>query len=269
MKRVITSTGGLIGRVNGRDYTLLRDALPRIEADGVEFMLYESWYGEIGRLTDCLTSIPVKYTGLHVEKSLGEKLTAGQFDEAERLFNVNCTLARDLGAGHLVLHLWNGLSSDSAIENNFCGYAHLKRMADEAGLELTVENVVCNRQDPLTHMRELLRRYPDIRFTYDTKMAHFHRQEEAFYAPECREIWNRVSRLHVNDHRGAKGDFSSLRTLQLGDGEVDLERFFDHLRSVRFDGDMVCEAVAWDEQGGIHPETMNRSMRFIRERLNW
>lgn len=269
MKHVITSTGGLIGRVNGRDYTLLKQALPRIEADGVEFMLYDSWYGEIDRLTDCLTSIPVKYLGLHAEKSVGEKLTAGLVDEAERLMRINCELARNLGAPYMVLHLWNGLSSDSAIENNYSNYGILQRIAGEYGICLSVENVVCNRQDPLTHMRELMRRYPDIQFTYDTKMTHFHRQEEEFYAPECRDVWRHVTHLHVNDHRGAKGDFSSLRTLQLGDGEVDLERFFDHLRTVRFDGDLVCEAVAWDEQGGIHPEIMNRSMRFIRDRLNW
>lgn len=269
MKRVITSTGGLIGRVNGRDYTLLRDALPRIEADGVEFMLYESWYGEIGRLTDCLTSIPVKYTGLHAEKSLGVRLTEGNFDEAERIFDINCQLAKNIGAEHIVIHLWDGVSSDSHMENNISGFASLQRMADSYGIPLSVENVVCNRQDPFTHLKELLRVYPDIQFTYDTKMTHFHRLEEKFYGKEGQDVWNHVTHLHVNDHRGAKGDFSSLRTLQLGDGEVDLERFFDHLRSVRFDGDLVCEAVAWDEQGGIHPEIMNRSMRFIRDRLNW
>lgn len=269
MKRVITSTGGLIGRVNGRDYTLLKSALPAIEADGVEFMLYDSWYGEIGRLTDCLTSIPVRYTGLHAEKSLGVKLTEGNFGEAERLFDINCRLAKDIKAEHIVIHLWDGVSSDSHIENNISGFARLKRMADEYGIPLSVENVVCNRQDPFTHLRELLLVYPDIQFTYDTKMAHFHRQEETFYGEEGREVWSHVTHLHVNDHAGEYMDFSSLRTLQLGDGEVDLERFFEHLRSTRYDGDMVCEAVAWDENGVIRPELMNRSMRFIREHIDW
>ncbi len=264
MKRVITSTGGLIGWPNKRDYTLLKDCLPRIRADGVEFMLYDTWYPEMDRLTDTLLSIPVKYTGLHVEKSIGEYITEGNYDEAKRLFQINCDFARKLGCEHMVLHLWNGLPSDSHMENNIAYYATLKKMAEDTGIPLSVENVLCNCHEPIQHMFALLERYPDIIFTFDTKMAQFHRQMDRMMSPECAPLWPHIRHLHINDYNGGYLDFSQIRTLHIGDGEIDFDRFFAFLKQVDYDGDLVVEAVTWDENGVIHPEKMNITLDKIR-----
>ena len=41
MNRILCSTGALIGRPNGRDYTLLNECAKRLDCDGFEFMIRE------------------------------------------------------------------------------------------------------------------------------------------------------------------------------------------------------------------------------------
>ena len=176
MNRVLCSTGAIITRKNNRDYNLLREIVPSIRCDGLEFMMYESWYeGHIEALKQTLAdySVPV----FHMTKHIGEWVSLGQKEEAVSLFREDCELAAAIGSELLVLHLWSGQASDQHIERNIAAYPVLREIAEGYGLLLTVENVVCNTRDPMTHMRALAEKYPDIAFTFDTKMAAFHRQE--------------------------------------------------------------------------------------------
>ena len=45
MNRIICSTGCLLGRPNGRDFYLLKDLVPRLRCDGLELLMYDTWYG--------------------------------------------------------------------------------------------------------------------------------------------------------------------------------------------------------------------------------
>ena len=56
----------------------------------------------------------------------------------------------------MVLHLWNGVISDSHFENNLKAWPDLNEAAEKHGLTLLVENVVCH-QDPMSHWVELYR----------------------------------------------------------------------------------------------------------------
>ena len=47
MNRILCSTGALIGRPNGRDYRLLKQCARELECDGFEFLMYNTWHGEI------------------------------------------------------------------------------------------------------------------------------------------------------------------------------------------------------------------------------
>ena len=173
MNRVLCSTGAIITRRNNRDYKLLRTIVPQLACDGLEFMMYESWYeGHIEALKQTLAgySVPV----FHMTKHIGEHISLGNLADGVALFRADCELAADIGAQLLVLHLWSGQASDQHIERNIAAYPVLRAIAEEYGILLTVENVLCNTLDPLTHMRALADVYPDIAFTFDTKMAAFH-----------------------------------------------------------------------------------------------
>lgn len=273
MHRVLCSTGALLGVPNGRNYYLLPECAERLRCDGYEFMLYSAWYDQLDRLSALLSRLRLPVYVYHCEKHIGEAISRngpGDWEEAARLFEINCQMAVFLGARRMVMHLWDGMTSDQHIENNLRAYPLLLARARRHGLELMVENVVCNQRDPLTHWRELLRLYPQAAFTLDTKMAAFHQQLEEYYAPENRFLWTEghIRHLHVNDYAGGYMDWVRLKTLHIGQGQIDFARFFDFVREVGYDGDYTVEATSFLPDGVIHFNELNRTLQYIREHIN-
>ena len=264
MSRILCSTGAILTRRNDRDYNLLPAIVPQMHCDGIEFMMYQSWYeGHVESLKRVLAdySVPV----FHMTKHIGEHVSLGELAEAIALFRADCELAEAIRAELLVLHLWSGRASDQHIERNIAAYPVLRAIAEEYGLLLTVENVLCNTRDPMTHMRALAEAYPDIAFTWDTKMAAFHSQEEALYAPENAWLWPHIRHFHVNDYAGGHMDWANMSVRQLGQGYIDFDKFFAFVRKSGYQGDFTCEATAVREDGSIRYEEMNHSLDWIRK----
>ena len=61
-------------------------------------------------------------------------------------------------------------------------------MSDKAGIELLVENVICNTNSPLYNMDLVAKHYSDAGFVYDTKMAEFHDQTMKLFSTEYEYI---------------------------------------------------------------------------------
>lgn len=264
MSEILCSTGALLGRANGRDYRLLPTLARELRCDGFELMLYAAWYPEMDTLVRTLQPFKLLIPVIHCEKSIGERISDGQSDEALRLFEVNCRTAQALGADRLVLHLWGGLPSDQHFERNMAVYPQLAAVAKAYGLSLLVENVVCNKCNPLTRCTELAQAYPDIRFVYDTKMAAFHQQEDRLYDPDCAWLARHICHCHVNDYAGGYMDWAHLHTLPMGQGHVNFERFFRHLQHVGYTGDFTVESSAFDHQGHVDTAMLNRQFALIR-----
>ena len=272
MNRILCSTGAMIGRPNGRDYHLLERFCPRLECDGFEFILYGCWYGETEELQSFLTGLRLNIPVMHCEKTLSELITRGgeeNLREAFRLFEINCGTAQRIGARKLVMHLWNGPISDSHFEHNLRAYPELRERAERYDLELLVENVVC-RQDPMAHWVELYRRYPDIRFVFDTKMADFHGQMELLYLPEYAWLWreDHIRHYHVNDYGGARMDWNDLKVLPLGKGHIDFDRFFAFVRQTGYQGDFTLEGTGFDAHGQVNLDMLNAEFALARDYLN-
>ncbi len=266
MNRILCSTGGIIGRPNGRDITLLKECARNLECDGFEFMMYGTWYEKIDEVRAFVRSVGAPTPVFHVEKQVGNLISRngeGDTQTALELFDINCALARDLGAEKLVLHLWGGIDSDKDIRHNIDCYKELLPMAESRGLKLTVENVVCNHLDPMTHLNTLVSEFPDISFTFDTKMSQFHNQTEQLYENEA--VFNRIKHFHVNDYGGGYMDWSSLKTLHLGAGNVDFDAFFSFVKKIGYQGDFTVEATSFDENGVIDFASLNADFRRIRE----
>lgn len=264
MSSVLCSTGAIITRRNNRDYTQLHTIIPQMKCDGIEFMMYQSWYeGHVEALKQTLAdfSVPV----FHMTKQIGEWVSLGQMEDAVPLFRADCELASAIHAKLLVLHLWSGRASDQHIERNIAAYPVLRDIAESCGLLLTVENVVCNQRDPMTHLRALADKYPDIAFTFDTKMAAFHSQLEELYKPENAWLWPHIRHFHVNDYAGGHMDWANLSVRQLGKGHIDFDRFFAFVRQIGYTGDFTCEATAVNEDGSIRYDEMNASLERIRK----
>lgn len=161
---ILCSTGALIGKGNHRDYHILEKLAGKLACDGYEFMMYSSWYGEWERLADDLEGLGLYMPVLHCDKRIGEAVSQGEdvaeeSSEAMEKFRVNCALARRIGAKALVLHLWGGMASDQHFDNNMRAYPRLRDVAEGYGLDLLVENVVCNREKPMKHLVRLAEVY--------------------------------------------------------------------------------------------------------------
>lgn len=269
MAKILCSTGTMIGRPNGRDYRLIGKYAKELYCDGFEFMMYSTWYDVVEELTEYLKSLGLYIPVVHVQKGIGEKISIGgqeNFEEAYRLFEINCKLASEIGANKLVMHLWDGRPSDQQFDNNVQAYPVLRNIAEKYELDLLVENVVCNQQDPLTHMCELKDKYPDIHYIFDTKMAAFHSQLDKLYDPEYAWLWKdgHIRHYHVNDYGGGHMDWANLRTLPIGKGHIDFERFFDYIHEIGYDDTFTVEATAFGETGVVDVDMLNDQFGQIR-----
>lgn len=270
MCKILCSTGALIGKPNNRDYRLLETLSKQLLCDGFEFMMYSSWYEEADEIIDLLKSIGLYIPVMHCEKHIGELVSKGEFDEAFRRFEINCHIAKKIGAGRIVTHLWDGITSDAHFQNNIEAYSVLREIADKHNVKLLIENVVCNHEDPMKRWCELKEKYPDISFVFDTKMAAFHSQLELLYEEEYRWLWsdNHICHYHVNDYAGGHKEWGKLRTLPIGEGHVDFGRFFEFIHKIGYKDTFTVEATAFDGSGVVDVEMLNKQFAFIRNAVN-
>lgn len=258
MNRILCSTGALITRRNGRNHRLLPGFADKLIFDGFELMIYQSWYGCFDIIED-IARMELVIPTVHCEKEIGELVSSGNSEAFDR-FEFDCKAAERVGAKLLVLHLWNGLVSDSNFSENLPAYECLRNIAWKYGLLLSVENVVCNVSAPMERLLELEAEYPDISFTFDTKMAQFHGELERIYDEG---FWKKhIRHLHINDYGGGVKDWSALKTLHIGSGNVDFDNFFDFVRKMGYDGDFTVEATSVSPEGLVDIDKLN--MDFLK-----
>lgn len=268
--KILCSTGALIGQPNQRDYRLLERFNEELTCDGFEFMMYSSWYEEMEDMISYLKGLALYIPVVHCEKHIGQSISAGTEEDlahAFDLFEKNCHLAKELGAEKLVLHLWDGRISDSNFSSNLCHCGKLVEMARGYGLDLMIENVVCNVKDPMTRWCQLVEQYPEIHLIFDTKMAAFHGQLELLYEKEYEWLWKdgHIRHYHVNDYGGGIMDWANLKTLPIGSGHIDFDRFFDFIKSTGYKEMFTVEATAFDKEGNVDTRMLNDCFDKIRK----
>lgn len=266
MHRLLCSTGALLGRANGRDYRLLPGFAQRLHCDGLELMFYDSWYGQEAFILDVLNALALPIVTFHAEKNICQQLlcpeTARQgFDH----FQSNCRLAHKAGAEKIVFHLWDGHMNDEQICSMFSHLPMLDRIAKESNLLFTAENIVCSANDPLFYLQKIHEAYPDIAFTYDTKMAAFHFRQDALYAPEAEKLLPAIRHFHINDYLGGYMEWAKFKTLHPGEGQVCFEKLFSFLRTIAYRDDFTTEATSFNQQGIVDIEKLNRTLETLRQ----
>ena len=270
MSKILCSTGALIGKPNNRDYKLLEPLSQNLSCDGFEFMMYNSWYDKADNIAEYLQEIGIIVPVMHCEKHIGETLSKNETKEALRLFKINCVLADKIHAKKLVIHLWDGITSDMNFHNNLEAYKYLSDISNNYGIELLVENVVCNRENPMKHWCELAERYPGIHFVFDTKMASFHQQIDLLYKEEYSWLWKdgHIRHYHINDYAGGYMDWNQLCTLPVGEGNIDFDAFFSFIHKIQYNGTFTVEATAFNKKGEVETDMLNRCFGYIRKHLD-
>lgn len=269
MKEILCSTGAIIGKANNRNHKLLNEYAKKLKCDGFEFMMYSSWYENVDMIVSDIVKMSLNIPVVHCEKRIGEKISRsekGDLEEAIKLFEINCQVASNINAHKLVIHLWDGIPSDQNIRNNITAYKLLNDITNKYGLTLMVENVVCNKDNPMLHFCELYNEFSDVSFTFDTKMAAFHEQLFTVFTEEWSWLWKgkHIQHLHINDYNGGYKDWQNLKTLHIGDGKIDFDEFFRYLQSEKYDGDYTIEATSFKQTGDVDIDKLNNSIQLIR-----
>lgn len=274
MSKILCSTGALLGGAKGRDYRQLKELSEQLTCDGLELMIYPMWYEEVKELVSFFKEMNFYIPVVHAEKTIGEKISEGgeeALQDALNRFEINCSIAKSIGAGQMVLHLWSGRASDQQFENNLQAYPKFLEVTEKYGIELLIENVVCNKENPMKHLRELAEQYPRIRFVFDTKMAAFHEELELLYEEQYDWLWKNghIRHYHVNDYGGGYMDWTSLlgNVLPVGKGHIDFERFFAFMKKTGYDGTYTLEATAFNKDGVVDVKMLNEQFARVREYL--
>jgi len=288
MNKILCSSGAIIGKANNNDYTLLKEYAPKLDCDGFEFMMSSSWYQILDDVIAAVKSYGLNIPVIHSQKSLGEALCGmttiftetgfhdhvmtededkEAYSQGTERFKLNLKLAVELGAEKMVLHLWNGTVSDRNIEKNVERYGEWKSLADKAGIELLVENVICNTNSPLYNMNLVAKEYPDAGFVYDTKMAEFHNETMKLFSPEYEYIVKegRIRHLHINDYGSGYMDWAHMQVLPIGAGHIDFDSFFKKMGEYGYTGDYTVESTALAKDGTVDFDMLNECFRKIRE----
>ncbi|MDE7183318.1 MAG: sugar phosphate isomerase/epimerase, partial [Lachnospiraceae bacterium] len=186
---------------------------------------------------------------------------------AYETFEQNCYLSKSIGADKMVIHLWDGRTSDTAIENNLDHYAVLDQTAQNYDIDLCVENVVCTTDNPIKHFCALRQRYPKIHFVFDTKMAAFHHQLELLYNKEYEWLWKNehICHYHLNDYAGGYMDWRHLQSLPVGKGAIDFDAFFAFMKKIGYQHTYTVEAAAVQPDNTVDVNLLNEQFQRIQD----
>ena len=266
--KILCSTGVIIQN-HSVNYPNLCRIGNNVECDGIELMFSQGWYGIEEQVLSVCKSSSLFFASIHMDKQIGEMISRNENDDYDRAFEyfeINCKMAKNLGIPLAVLHLWGGPPSDKHIELNLEAFSHLYDVAQNYGITLTIEGVVCNQQDPLTHMRRLCSLFPDkIKFTLDTRQMEFHGLLEQAMACDC--LWEnkRMAHVHISDYSGEYMQWTNLKNiLHPGEGHIDFDSFFGSLKKRGYDGMITLESKGF-YNGELDLERVNRSLRQLRE----
>jgi sugar phosphate isomerase/epimerase len=219
---------------------------------GLELSIYRDWDEGVIELLDGLAVVTA-----HAEKTIGATLS-GEEPAFDR-FELSCRIAAGLGAGLVVLHLWELPDGDRYLERNLDRLPRLLDIAEEQGVVLTVETIPCSIGTPIENVERACERDDRCRVTLDTEFLALHGQLGL-----AAGLGDRIAHVHAKDFdpdRWAASPRPWNRYLIPGEGTVDVDAF---LGSLPFDGTVTLEASAVREDGGIDEERLQSCLRWLR-----
>ena len=248
---ILLSSGCIHNKKTGCNIQLLRECMMRLPISGIELMIMRRWYDDLSRINEELLKLDIPIPIVHIEKSVGEKLSRGDNDAAIQAFERNTTIARSVNAKKVVLHLWHGPGSDRNLQNNILQLSKLRTIAINAGVELLVENIPCENVDEIGLLIEISTQYPEQEFVFDTKNAAFcdniHENKLQYLFSETL-----ISHIHLNDYCGEPRKWENVRNYKLpGDGDIDFNMIFRKLNSNSYQGQFTIEAPITNHEGEI------------------
>jgi sugar phosphate isomerase/epimerase len=270
MNEVFVSTGTVMDRSTGYDYSVIKTILPSIcektGADGIEYLIMPPLYPVIDDVRRTIKDSGLFCPIIHAEKEIGILLSCCSEDDAEeaiRRWEINCREAQLLSARRIVLHLWGADESDSHFEYNVSFLPKIIEIANKFGVRPLIENIPCTRADPLTRWRQIAGY--DVDFIYDVRFGRLHGQNEAIEKSELMAD-GRITHIHISDFGGDVGDFSRIRpVLHPGEGTVDFSALWHALSDAHYKGSFTLESPADFSVRPIDTKILTHSLSYLRQ----
>jgi sugar phosphate isomerase/epimerase len=266
---VLCSTGAVTRNPRWTDHSSILRHGPSLDADGLELVVYAAWYPQLELVAGALRTSGLLFPVVHAEKTIGAALAsenAGEVDGALERLEANCRLARTLGAGTLVFHLWELPQGDRLLERNLGHLAACADLAAAHGLVLALETIPCSVGSPLENVRRAVEREPRCGVTLDTEFLALHDQLGS--VREAGWLWEPglVRHVHVKDYDGElRSPDGRRRYLFPGDGSLDLDGFLAGIAEQGFRGTVTLEASALDDDTGhVDLERLAPALRWLR-----
>ncbi len=283
MRKLFTSTGTMVARLNNYDYpralreisSLYDDGL----CDGLELMMLVHYYDKVDAVIGEVRASGVPAEVIHCEKEIGTMLSDagklqadGDRDGAERLssnalelFRRNCTFAERLMIPRMVLHLWGGLASDTHIDYNISKLSELEAIAKRHGTRLLIENIPSQKSDPRANWHALLPQLGESGFIFDTRFGCLHAQSADILTDGT--LTPHIEHVHISDFGGGYREFKALRPiLHPGEGNVDFDEIARLLDSFGYSGTITLESpVCVGEELDI--QKLRCTLAYLREKL--
>ncbi len=269
--RLLCSTGAIS---RGPDATAESRVIrygPHLAADGLEVMIYGSWYGRMDEIAEQFRVLDRVMPVTHGEKSIGPDLVARDSairDRAFDRFEENCRFTAAIGADRIVLHLWGLPDGDALIDHQLRDLPRLLDIAAEHDVTLAVEAIPCVVSDPLSVIQRVLETDDRARVTIDTEFLAMHGQLEAVFEAEWLWSSSAVVHVHIKDFDGRLLDETGRRRYLLpGLGTIDFERWFGYLADTGYQDAITLEAPVVDDSGQVDVDAANASLDGLRTRI--
>ncbi len=269
-KELLCSTGTLVGRANGYDYTLISRCFSEIEAQAFELMMLSAYYEKLSEIAHNLEKSGVDIRAIHFEKDITALLgLRGEEARGEgfRLFRLNAEMGKWVGAKKAVFHLWDGRFSPEQIQDVIALLDRLYEICRQNGLELLVENVPSRVPTPYENVKEIASRFPNARFTFDTRHCHLLHQINTFFESP---LWEpRIGHIHISDYGGetVPGMWGVTRPiLHPGEGIIDFEALFAQMPPCSAET-VTNESPVIGADGSVDLVKLNHTMRYLAEKM--
>lgn len=233
-----------------------------------EVMFYRDWAEQINHVARTLTAVDAPMPVLHIAKSIGPQLvatSAGERRRALELFAMNCRLGHAIGSDLVVLHLWGLPDSDTLIDQQLAYLPRLADVADDHGLRLSIETLLCRQQTPVDVVASCVEAEARVGITADTAFLAMHDQLDQVITDD--RVWrgDSVNHVHLKDLVDPRQPWGQGEYLHPGDGALDLCGFLAGLRSRGFSGRLTLEARALRSDDTPDVNRIAASLEWIRE----
>lgn len=252
--------------------------MEKLGVAGCELMMLPFYYDKIKDIRRELEAASVPAITTHCEKEVGTLFSdssvvaendanaaSSLLEEGMRLFRLNCEAAAEVSSARMVLHLWGGKSSDSAVDRNIALLPKLNEIAKEYSISLLIENIPCTTASPLRNLRKIAALYPDTRFVFDSRFGMFHKETlETLTDPS---VSPRIEHIHISDFRGgATGEFKRLRPiLHPLEGDVDFPLIAKQLDRLGYDGTINLESPVMRDDATLDTDKLEASLSYLNE----